>query len=353
MDNPEKILIVRLSAIGDVVMTTALLAQLRKGLPDAQIDWLTEEFGEEVLRHNEDLHELILFPRKKWRELLRQKKLGTVFAEWNSLRKYLRSKKYDWVLDAQGLLKSGLWAWLAGGKKRVGLGSKEGSQFLMHQVVTTQSNEGGPMCKEYRKLAKELGVPESPFEMSLHSSADELSAARTKLENMQLTDCIFLFPFTTRPQKHWFDDYWLSLIQKINEQLQKPVCILGGPNNEEAAQQLIAASSSTLPNGVIAGKSSNLREKLALLSLGSGAVGVDTGLSHMAIGKNLPTVVLFGSTLIYEDCSPLPGKVLYEKLDCSPCRTHPTCDGRFDCLRKLTPEMVFHQLEQIVKSHAS
>lgn len=345
---PQKILIIRLSAIGDVVMATALLKQLRNAYPAAQIDWLTEEFGAEILKHNQDLNELILFPRKTWKQLSKEKKFGQLFGAWNALRKKLRHEKYDWILDAQGLLKSGIWARLAGGKKRIGLGSKEGSQLFMHQVVPTLRDQPGPMCREYRHVARELGVPESPFAMSLHNSEEEAAAAQRKLEQLGLVEPVFLFPFTTRPQKHWFDDYWKTLITSINEGLKKPVCILGGPDNEEAAEKLLDGVDTSIRNGMVAGRNSNLREKLALLPLGSGAVGVDTGLTHMSIGKNVPTVVLFGSTCGYLDCSPLPGKVLYRNLECSPCRTHPTCDGRYDCLRQITPQTVFEELTALL-----
>jgi heptosyltransferase-1 len=75
---------------------------------------------------------------------------------------------------------------------------------------------------------------------------------------------------------------------------------------------------------------------MALIQRSATSVGVDTGVTHMSIALGRPTVALFGSTCPYLEVGSGLGEVLYEKLPCSPCRRHPTCNGAFTCMRELS-----------------
>ena len=76
-------------------------------------------------------------------------------------------------------------------------------------------------------------------------------------------------------------------------------------------------------------------------------VGVDTGLTHMGIAFNVPTVALFGSTGPYTDTTRDNAVVLYHKMNCSPCRRNPTCDGDFTCMKKITIGEVMQTLARV------
>jgi heptosyltransferase-1 len=80
-------------------------------------------------------------------------------------------------------------------------------------------------------------------------------------------------------------------------------------------------------------------------------VGVDTGLTHMGTAFKRPTVALFGSTRPYLDGRTPSTQVMYDALSCSPCRRHPTCAGRFDCMRQLTPERVWQCAQTLMELH--
>ena len=345
----KDILIVRLSAIGDVVMSTAILAGLKEAWPQARFHWLTEDMGGEVLRGNRDLASVIVLPRKHWKQLIRERHYLTFLSELRASRREVRALGADVAIDAQGLLRSALWTRASGAPMRIGLRSHEGSQILMTEVIRVDSNPTGRMCNEYRSLLEHFGLPGSPFSMSLRPT-DQARAEALRMIPDGSPAPVFFYPFTTRLQKHWFDDRWAQLASLIVHKLNRRVWILGGPANEEEANEIARQSGVAEFIKVVAGKDSNIEQKMGLVERASAAVGVDTGLSHMSLGLRTPTVVLFGSTCGYTDTAPLPGIVLYEKMLCSPCHRHPTCNGDITCMKRLTVENVFDALEKLLEA---
>ena len=92
-----------------------------------------------------------------------------------------------------------------------------------------------------------------------------------------------------------------------------------------------------------------LDESVALVARGQLLIGVDTGLTHMGTALRVPTVALFGSTCPYADATAERTQILYDQLPCSPCRRHPTCDGRFDCMRQLTVARVLQAAQHVTR----
>jgi heptosyltransferase I len=344
----KEILIVRLSAIGDVVMSTAILAGLRQAWPTAHFHWLTEDMGGEVLKGNTDLASVTVLPRKRWDKLIRERHYLTFLSETRAMRRKVREIGADVAIDAQGLLRSAMWAQASGAKLRIGLRSHEGSQFLMNEVVRVKGNPTGRMCNEYRSLLEYFGLKDAPLAMSLRPTDDARKEARAMIPD-GATAPVFFYPFTTRPQKHWFTDRWADLATGVVHKLGRPVWILGGPADEATANEIAKASGVGDNIRVVAGKDSNIVQKMGLIERAGAAIGVDTGLSHMSLGLGTPTVVMFGSTCGYTDTTPLPGIVLYEKMPCSPCRRHPTCNGNFTCMKKITVDEALSALGKLLE----
>jgi heptosyltransferase-1 len=339
-----RILIVRLSAIGDVVMASGLIPALRARWPEARISWLTEPTTVPLLRHNPRLDEVIPWPRAAWQQLWTERRYGELWRTVRQFRADLHARSFDVMLDAQGLLKSGLLGWLAGAPRRVGLLSREGSQWLMTERVGPREGDDPRMSHEYRDLADYLGAPAGSFQLDLAVGEAPREAARATLAAVGIPvgpagRFAVLAPFTTRPQKHWFEDRWAALAGALRAEGLVPV-LMGGPGDREAAAR-IAGVAPTLVNLVGQLK---LDETVAAIADSALLVGVDTGLTHMGTALKVPTVGLFGSTRPYLDTgSPLTA-ILYEPLDCSPCRRHPTCGGAFHCMRHWTVEMVMAQV---------
>ena len=338
------ILIVRLSAIGDVVMASGLIPALRARWPQARISWLTEPATVPLLRHNPQLHEVITWNRAEWQTLWRDRQWRALSTVVRAFRAGLRKRQFDLVLDAQGLLKSGLLAWMTGAPRRVGLLSREGSQWLMHERIGARPGDDARMSHEYRDLADALGAPQGSFRLDL-AVGDEArcTAAAALLQSGVAGRFAVLAPFTTRPQKHWFEDRWGGLAQALMTEGLTPV-LLGGPADAAAAARMAAAS----PGLVNLAGRLPLDATVAAIAGSALLVGVYTGLTHMGTALGVPTVGLFGSTRPYLDTGTPRTTILYHSLECSPCRRHPTCGGAYHCMQHWTVQRVLdaarHQL---------
>ncbi len=335
----KSILIIRLSAIGDVVFASPLIKALRRSYPEAKISWLVEPAAAPLLRHNSDLHEVIVWPKNEWKQLWRQRRFLTLWRAYRRFKKEFRARGFDTAIDLQGLMKSAVWAQASGAETRIGLGSKEKSEHLMTRVISRQG-DSPRIGSEYYGLAQALGLDVGDFEMDIAlSDEDEAYPPRAVGEQSYAVVC----PFTTRPQKHWLEARWPQLIERIQRERQLPVVMLGGPADVDAAAR-IAAECEQLIN--LVGQSS-LTQTAAVIKQSSLLVGVDTGLTHMGIAFNVPTVALFGSTCPYLDTTRENAVVLYHKMACSPCRRNPSCEGDFTCMKKITVDEVVQTIERV------
>ncbi len=329
-DSPRRILIVRLSAIGDIVMASGLIPALRQRYPQAQISWICEAGSVPLLKHHPDLHEVIVWPRGEWEALKKAKRWGELWRAVRSFKAQLKARQFDLTLDAQGLMKSGLMAWFTGAPRRVSIIAREGSHLLCHERVVPPPSNSPVIGSEYRYLAQYLGAADGAFQLNLAVGAAPLAKAREATAHLR-APLVALCPFTTRPQKHWVEASWSELAQALLAQGLQPV-LLGGPADRDAAER-IAQGVPGLCNLVGQLK---LDETVAAISLCRRLIGVDTGLTHMGTALKVPTVALFGSTRPYlQGPSPFT-HVMYDALECSPCRRNPTCDGRFDCMKQYT-----------------
>jgi len=333
----QRILIVRLSAIGDIVFASPLIHALRRRYPQAHISWLAQPESKPLLEHHPDLDEVIVWPRGEWTALWKQRQWLALWRTVRDFRAMLRSHRFDMALDIQSLLKSGFLTWLSGARQRIGLGSREGSQWLMSRVIP----KGGDVRRigsEYLYFAQQLGLPGDDFEMRIGLSEMDRAQADGLIQDHKLSEgFVVICPFTTRPQKHWFTASWRSLIHRVQAEWSLPVVMLGGPGDRSAATEIAAECTAGLVN--LVGETS-LRQAAALIARADLVVGVDTGLTHMGIAMQRPTLCLFGSTCPYLDTTHANARVIYRALDCSPCRRNPTCHGSFDCMAAISVDAV-------------
>ena len=328
-----------MSAIGDIVMASPIVDAIKLTYPNAEISWLVQPHFSAPIVNHPNIDHVIHWDHKEWSRLWKQKQFRKLFKTVRAFKKQLRDHQFDTVLDLQGLLKSGIPAWFTGASNRVGLGSKEGSQFLMHQVLDRYKGDTQKIGSEYRYLAERIGLDASAWKMQLYADSKAIEQA-TQLTKTHVpsNNYIVICPFTTRPQKHWFTDYWIELCTSLIEQLNYPVILLGGPGDKDASLCITQAMDSTrLIN--LTGDTS-LQVASELIKNSTLLIGVDTGLTHMGHAHNIPTLALFGSTSPYLKTDNPVGKVIYHDFSCSPCKRKPTCEGRFDCMRAITPTEV-------------
>ena len=343
--NPESILIIRLSAIGDVVMASGVIPAFRRAFPHAKIDWLVQSECSELLQGTQDLNSVWVWPRKQWSELLRQGKFLRLASEGRSLVKSLRRQKYDLVLDLQGLWKSGVWALLSGGSRRIGLRSSEGGWLTMSEVVA--AGEDTRISSEYRILLEHLGIEADGFGLGLQCSREDVHRVRELLEAYKVNNPVALIcPFTTRPQKHWLESRWSNLAERLESELGFQVLMLGGSSDTKAAKRIQQGSRAEIVS--LVGKTT-LRQSLALIKQANLVIGVDTGLTHMAVLSDIPTVALFGPTKPYLHTDNQQATVLYHPYSCSPCKRSPVCSGEYPCMGEHEVDTVFMKAQNLIR----
>lgn len=319
-------------------MASPLPGAIKARYPEARISWLCQPECKDLLIDHPDVDEVIVWPRKEWQKLWKAGKYLRLYRTIREFKQNLKQKNFDLALDLQGLLKSGYLTWLSGASERVGLGSTEGSQMFMNKVLPRDRGDTSLIGSEYRYLASQLGFETDHFQMKLGLSKDSQKSAQQLIDKLGLEAYFVICPFTTRPQKHWFEDYWQTTAEQLQTRSGLPVVLLGGPADVDAANRL--CNGTEIIN--LAGQTS-LQQAAAIIGRSQGLIGVDTGLTHMGHAMQVPSLALFGSTCPYLKTGLPLSKVIYLDLHCAPCRRNPTCDGRFDCLRQITPEMAVNE----------
>lgn len=329
--SPIRILIIRLSAIGDVVVTTPVSRALREHFPDAHLAWVVEPGASDILAGNPYLDEVIVWQRPKGaltpRHML-------------DLRRQLRGGEWDWAIDCQGLLRSALVARLAGARTIVGNRNAKEAADLLYHVRVARSGSDRSSRQRCLDLLAPLGVHSQDRRMVLPVGDQERAAAADTLEESGVSPgepYACLVPATTWRQKHWFEDRWAELAGLFRRNLGLTPVLMGSRADRALVDAI--ASRSTGDCVSAAGKTS-LRTAAAMLKGARLTVSVDTALMHASVAVGTPTVGLAGASWWpgfqdYENFS-----LLREPMSCSPCLHRPTCGGRYDCMRALTADRV-------------
>jgi len=333
---PRRILIVRISALGDMVFCTSLLEGLRRAYPNAYIAWLAQPTLAGLLEGDPRLNELIRLPSGA---------LESLSGVLETRRLLAKETKFDWVIDAQGLFKTRLLSRIVQARRRYGFESKEPGGFLMHELVP---KDGEPLTigREYRHLARHLTAGPDPGAPRLVPSLLARERAADIMRSTHLDEgYIALCPFTTRPQKHWMEPYWGELACRLRDLGLGPFAVFGSPADRDAARRILAGMPENTIDLVGATRVSDLP---AMLDRARLVIGVDTGLTHIGSAVRKPTIALFGSTCPYTGGADSPLKVMYQALPCAPCKRNPTCGGVFMCMRDLKPERVAAEAQKLL-----
>ncbi|MCX8083727.1 MAG: glycosyltransferase family 9 protein [Calditerrivibrio sp.] len=333
----KKVLLVRLSAIGDIVFASTLLGSLKA--EKNYVVWLVKAQYSSLLEGNYLIDEVIPLPVDEWKELLKGKRFIKLIMSFFSFLSRFRENRYDLAIDLHGLMKGAIWVFLSKAKYKVGLGKREGNWLFLDKVIE-RGGHSEQFASEYLYLIDQMKWASSDGRPKIVLCEQAISNAKTLLGSFNIKKYIVIAPFTTRPQKHWLDDYWCSFIKSFLEKYHEyKLLILGGKGNIEKATKYFRDERVVCLVGI-----TDLGTSAALIMLSDGIVGVDTGLTHLGTAFGINTVAIFGSTCPYLRTYSNKTIVLYEKLPCSPCRRKPTCDGRYDCMKIITPEMLLDKV---------
>ncbi len=328
------------------MFASPLVRAFRRTFPEVKLTWIAESHTKDLIEGHPELDELLVVDRNGWKRLWKERRFGTLFKEVEELIRSLRRREFDLAIDLQGLLRSGIVTYLSGAPVRIGLGSKEKSHLLMTHVLSRRAGDRRKISSEYRYLAEQLGLDAGDFRMEVPLAEADRAWAGAKEAELGLDEGFFVaLPFTTTPQKHWREDRWAQVMDRIAGELGLPTVVLGGPEDREAMERIRGMAASE-PFSLVG--ETTLTQASAMVERASLVIGVDTGLSHMAIAFDRPTVTIFGSNIPYTVPPTDRARVLVNWLECSPCRGNPTCNGAFTCTELITVDQVVATAREVI-----
>ncbi|NRR31319.1 lipopolysaccharide heptosyltransferase I [Oxalobacteraceae bacterium] len=289
---PLNILLVRVSSLGDVLHNLPMVADIARHFPDANIDWVVEEGYVSLVRLNPRVRTIIPFALRRWRKSLGKPETR---AEIKAFFSALRQQQYDYVFDTQGLLKTGIImgaARVVKGGRKVGLANgSEGSGYEgISRFFHTHSIALDPRT---HAVARGRLVAGAALGYAVDTPADfglpELPADAPRPDWMPAGPYAVYFHGTARDAKKWAPQNWIALGHKL---APMPILLPWGSPKEKAEAETLAAS---LPNAQVLPKLS-MADAVLLARHAALAVGVDTGLTHIAAAFTRPTVEIYADS---------------------------------------------------------
>jgi len=283
-----KILLVRVSSLGDVLHNLPMVADLLRHHPDATIDWVVEEGYVSLVRLNPHVRKIIPWALRRWRKGLGKPETR---AEIKAFFRTLREEEYDYVFDTQGLLKTGVImgaARVRKGGKKVGLANgSEGSGYEgISRIFHTDSI---PLDPRTHAVARGRLVAGAALGYAVDTAPDfglPAPQAAQRPDFLPPEDYAVFFHGTARAAKKWADANWIALGHAL---APMPVLLPWGSEQELKDAQSLAAR---IPNARVLPKLS-MMDAVKLAQHAALAVGVDTGLTHIAAAFVRPTVEIY------------------------------------------------------------
>ena len=285
----KNILVVKLSAIGDVIHALPVSYAIKETFPDAHLTWVVEPTAYDILAGNPFIDNIILFEKKRFRTV------RGFLEEFRPFRHELRARKYDAALDLQGLFKSAAIVAQSGAKLRLGTANmREGSAYVSHSVKGAHAS--GHIVERYLDVARALGcrVGEVRFPVAVSpaeaASADALLAAEGVREDHRFA---VLAIGANWPNKRWPVKYFAVLADWLYSEKLIPVLVGGGRLDESLVRDIEALTE--VPPVNLVGRTS-LKKLAHIFKRADLVLGGDTGPVHLAAGLGTKTVMLMGPT---------------------------------------------------------
>jgi heptosyltransferase-1 len=282
-DRGLRILIVRLSAIGDVIHGVPVVCALRREFPDAFLGWVVEGRAGDVLEGHPALDVLIRVPRRFWkspREIVR-------------MRKRLRELDFDVVIDLQCLTKSAVTSWLSGARRRLGRAGAEGrelSRLFNNELIEAG---GAHVIEQYLSMLKPLGVVAPAVEFNLQEQASDAATADKFLRANGLIGHRFavLNPGAGWPSKIWPAERYGELATYLSRKHGlRSIAAWGLPSETALAAAIVSASD----GDAILAPPTTMLELASLCRRAALFVGSDTGPMHLAVAVGTPAISMHG-----------------------------------------------------------
>jgi len=346
---PDALLVIRLGAIGDVIRTLPAVSCLKRSFSGTRISWAVEEPSREILEGHPDVDEVLVLKRKLFRGFA----IGAALRHLREFRAGLRDRRFGWVVDLHGTLKSALIARAAGAERIFGFGpghAREKAHFLYTDPIPLPRRR---MSRVDRALAvaSALGADTgSPRRiLPIHPGAARAMAAFLDSE-APARPLVFVYPGTSASQA--FKRYPAARLAEICAELSAStggtILVGWGPGEREIAEEVVARSRGRC----VLAPPTRLRELGELIRASDLFIGSDTGPLHLAAATGVPVVALYGPTdpEINAPYTDRPHAAFKADVSCSPCRNK-GCRNRA-CLELIDTSAVARRAAELLAAGA-
>ncbi len=352
MNRLERVAIVKLSSIGDVVHALPVASALKRSFSHLQITWITEERCAEMVTGNPYVHEVLTIPGKAWRHRAWDPR---TWQEVHRIVSLLRSRRFQMTIDLQGLLKSAVVAWLTGAPIRIGYHWQREGAWLFNRVVPKEPTSVH-VVQEYLDVARFLGADTERVEFPLYISPEADERVRCLLQEEGIPSAegfISINPSAGQPFKRWRTERWAELITLIDQQYHLPVVLVGGRADRPLADDIRARTPAPFVD--LVGRT-NLKELSAILRRSLLHICGDTGSAHISVALGKPVIGLYGPTN-HLRTSPYgqEHRLITHKDQCPVCNGAKSRREHSDCMDMITVSEVLQMVERTlleVMTHA-
>jgi heptosyltransferase-1 len=343
-----KVLVIKVSALGDIVHALPVLAHMHAAVPEATVDWLIESSFAPLLENHPLIRRLITLDTRGWRTE------GATRAVKGSLQVIgkLRSEHYDVVLDLQGNSKSGLFTLLSGAPLRFGFDRAQTREWL--NLLATNRKVPIPsanhhITSRYLRIAQAAfpGTPEIPLSGPLPVLDGAAQNVARQLDKFGMRRGAFLVAHygTTWDTKLWPLESWVELVRALVLERGEQLVLTWGNDREKRAVERMAEAAQ---GRAVIWPRGTLTELVALLAAARLVIGADTGPVHLAAAVGTSTVSLYRVTDSRRNGPPGDRHVrLQAPMDCSPC-LRKNCENDQECGQSIPVAEVLRTVEDLL-----
>ena len=274
-----RLLIVKTSSMGDVVHAMPVVNDLRRHLPDLEIDWLVEAPFAAIPQMHPGIRRVLPMAWRKWRSQLAN---PATWRAMRNLRTQLREAAYDGVLDLQGLLKSAVWARQAGapatGYDRASIREPAAAWLYQRTAAVSRELHAVERCRRLAAAHGGYPMPATPPDFGLVPPRDGWAPRG---------DHAVLIPNASRKEKLWPERHWIAVGRRLLEQGWTPLVLWGGDEERALAGRIAASCDGVVPPFLKVG------EMASVLAGAKQVVGLDTGFTHLAAALGRPTLGIY------------------------------------------------------------
>jgi heptosyltransferase-2 len=334
----RRVLFIRFSAIGDVLLTTPVIRLFHRCFPGTEIDFLIKEPFFPLVRHHPLLQQIRVLPQ------------SPTLQDLSAMAKQIRTARYDWIVDLQGHWQSLFLTWNAGGARVTRYRKYSIRRFFLVYLKRDFYRGVAPTVPErYARALRPLGCEWAPLPLELFIPDEVEEAVSSRWPFAEEETVVALAPGAGRATKRWPAERYAELARHLQEIAHARILLLGGAQDRQIGEAIRKNAGRGCENWC--GETSLLETAAALRRVRC-LVTNDTGVMHMARAVSTPLVAIFGPTVRQFGFYPEPGSariVEVQKLRCRPCSYHgtATCPKKhFRCMLDIGVEEVLHAVLQ-------